>query len=92
MGNFLRNARLFAATAMGAALMAATAPAVAADETAGSTGVSARAPTSSLSRHHGPTHVAASRYVRHIRPVQSNLDCTGAWCGRQFVLIVGIGF
>jgi hypothetical protein len=91
MGNFLRNTRLFAAAAMGAALVAATAPAVAADETAGSTGVSARTPTS-LSRHHGPTHVAASRYVRHIRPVQSNLDCTGAWCGRQFVLIVGIGF
>ena len=34
-------------------------------------------------------HVAGSR---HIRPLQSNLDCTGAWCGRQFVLIVGIGF
>jgi len=53
--------------------------------------VSARAPTS-LSRHHGATHVAASRHVRHIRPLQSNLDCTGTWCGRQFVLIVGIGF
>jgi hypothetical protein len=91
MGNFLRNARLFAAAAISAALVVATAPAVAADETAGSTGVSTRAPTS-LSRHHGPTHVAASRSVRHIRPVQSNLDCTGAWCGRQFVLIVGIGF
>ena len=91
MGSFLRNARLFAATTIGAALLATTAPAVAADETAGSTGVSTRAPTS-LSRHHGPTHVAASRYDRHIRPVQSNLDCTGAWCGRQFVLIVGIGF
>jgi hypothetical protein len=91
MGNFLRNARLFAATTIGAALLATTAPAVAADETAGATGVSARAPTS-LSRHHGATHVAASRHVRHIRPLQSNLDCTGPWCGRQFVLIVGIGF
>ena len=39
-------------------------------------------------RHAGGT----SRLVRHIRPLQSNLDCTGTWCGRQFVLIVGIGF
>jgi hypothetical protein len=49
-------------------------------------------------RHHGwrGTRIAASpRYVgpdRRVSPIPNNLGCSGAWCGRQYVLMVGIGF
>jgi hypothetical protein len=39
--------------------------------------------------------MTAIRHVRHVAavtPLQRNLGCSGEWCGRQFVLIVGIGF
>jgi len=34
------------------------------------------------------THIAASR----VCPIRSDLGCSGVWCGRQFVLMIGIGF
>ena len=38
--------------------------------------------------------VAASRDHRRDRYVRAtrDLDCSGAWCGRQFVLMIGIGY
>ena len=41
-------------------------------------------------KHHAPPRF--SHYVRPVASAGSNLGCSGTWCGRQFVLIVGIGF
>jgi len=35
--------------------------------------------------------VALSRYVRHVSAVPTGLDYAGSWCGRHFVLMIGIG-
>jgi hypothetical protein len=38
------------------------------------------------------SHIAASRYDRRVSSMRSDLGCSGVWCGRQFVLMIGIGF
>jgi hypothetical protein len=38
------------------------------------------------------THVAVSRYNRRVSLVRTSPECSGEWCGRQFVLMIGIGF
>ncbi len=42
------------------------------------------------------TRIAASRYldsyVRRVSALHRDLGCSGEWCGRQFVLMVGVGF
>jgi hypothetical protein len=45
-------------------------------------------------RHHGPARVATYRPVRQaVAPTAANLACNyGVWCGRQFVLMVGIAY
>jgi hypothetical protein len=85
MNCLLRAFSLAAATAIVAALSSLS-PAFAAEETAASK-VSSKA---LHAKHHAPTRF--SRYVRPVAPAGSNLGCSGTWCGRQFVLIVGIGF
>jgi len=38
---------------------------------------------------------ALPRHARHdhgIDQVRSNLGCSGIWCGRQFVLMLGVGY
>jgi len=37
-------------------------------------------------------HRAVSYYDRRYAPVASEGWCNGTWCGRQFVLMIGIGF
>ena len=34
---------------------------------------------------------AASR-DRYVRPIRNDMDCSGAWCRRQFVLMIGIAY
>jgi hypothetical protein len=80
--------RAFAAVAAATILLSATVPAFAAEATV-ATDVSAK---SSAAKHR---RVASVRHVRHVAtvtPVQRQLGCTGDWCGRQFVLMIGIGF
>jgi len=93
MHSFPRNLALTAAAAITAAMLSGLAPAFAAEETAVATDISAngwnKAPSVHI-RRHGPTRI--SHYARPIKPVASNLGCSGVWCGRQFVLIVGIGY
>lgn len=41
------------------------------------------------------TRLAASRNHerdRYVSQIRSNQDCSGVWCGRQFVLIIGIAY
>ena len=80
--------RAFAAVAAATVMLSAAAPAFAADKTV-ATGISAK---SSAAKHR---RVASVRHVRHVAtvtPMQRQLGCTGDWCGRQFVLMIGIGF
>ena len=78
-----RFSRAFAAVAATAMMLSATIPAVAADEIV-ATDVSAKA---------SPIKHRRMASVRHVvTPLQRQLGCSGEWCGRQFVLMVGIGF
>jgi hypothetical protein len=91
MDGFPRNFFLLAATAIVAAMLSGPGPAFAADQTNVATDISANGwHKGTHLRRHGPTRV--SQYVHPVRPAESNLGCSGVWCGRQFVLIVGIGF
>jgi hypothetical protein len=73
-----------------AAMLTCAVPAVAAED-AVATEASAKA-ASSMERRHVPARIALSRYVRHVSPAPGQVDCTGSWCGRHFVLMVGIGY
>jgi hypothetical protein len=82
-----RFSRTFAAVAATTMMLSATVPALAVEATTIATDVSAKA--SSIKHRRTAIHV---RHVAAVTPLQRNLGCSGEWCGRQFVLIVGIGF
>ncbi len=91
MKKYPRMVSLLAA-AVTATSLALVAPAVAAEDAAVAvTDVSAKA-APAMERRHGPSRIALSRYVRHVSAVPSHLDCAGTWCGRHFVLMVGIAY
>jgi hypothetical protein len=80
--------RAFAALAAATIMLSATLPAFAAEQ-AVATDVSAKASTAKHRR------IASVRHISHVAavtPLQRNLGCSGDWCGRQFVLMIGIGF
>jgi hypothetical protein len=72
-------------------VLAWTVPASAAETAAAATDVSAKA-ASAMERPHAPSRIALSRYVRRVSAMPGNFDCAGAWCGRHFVLMIGIGY
>jgi hypothetical protein len=90
MDSLPRNFSLLAATAILAVALSGAIPASAADAgTSGSTGTLHQASTIHAKRH------ASTRIAHHIhatRSVANELGCSGTWCGRQFVLMVGIGY
>jgi hypothetical protein len=85
----------FAAATGIAAMLWTAAPAVATERTAPASEAAATTKTApsaikrSASRR---TRIAASHFDRRVSPVRSNLDCSGVWCGRQFVLMIGVGY
>jgi hypothetical protein len=92
MGSYARLTLQFAAMTGIAVLLSANAPATAAEYPVIrlTDGVARTTPA----RHRVPRkiRIEASHYDRHISPIHSDLDCTGVWCGRQFVLMIGIGY
>jgi hypothetical protein len=86
----------FAATTGIAAMLSAAAPAVAAESTVVAIEAAAKTAPSVIKRHAWrETRITASRFDRRDRrigPIRGNLDCSGAWCGRQFVLMIGVGY
>src|SRR5712672_109357 len=95
------NSRLmlqFAAATGIAAMLWVAAPAMAAESAANSNAPAISTKTApSVTERHAPrrARLAASHYRRgyeRINPVRSNLECSGVWCGRQFVLMIGIGY
>jgi hypothetical protein len=83
-----RLSHTFAAVAAATMMLSATVPAIAAEE-AIATDVSAK---SSPIKHRRMTSVRHVRHVAAVTPLQRNLGCSGEWCGRQFVLMIGIGY
>ena len=80
--------RACAAVAAVTVMLSATVPAFATEETI-ATDVSAK---SSATKHRRMASVRHVRHVAAVTPLQRNLGCAGEWCGRQFVLMIGIGF
>jgi hypothetical protein len=100
-GAMASNSRLMFqfAAATGLTVMLSAAPAVATEypvtarEAAASTAKTAPAV---IKRHASRgTRIAVSQYDRHDRrvgPIRGNLDCSDVWCGRQFVLMIGVAY
>ena len=85
----------FAAAICVAAMTWAVVPAVAAEGpvAAGETAAKASTVRPVVKRHAARrSHVAISRYNRRFGLTGASPVCSGDWCGRQFVLMVGIGF
>ena len=81
--------RAFAAVAATTIMLSATVPALAAEDTIVATDVSAKA---SPVKHRRMASIRHVRHVAAVTPLQRNLGCNGEWCGRQFVLMIGIGY
>jgi len=80
----------FAATAAIAVMLSA--PAHAVDATPTATDVATKA-ASPIARHHAPAQRRfAFRYDRRLSTMPGRVDCNSIWCGRQFVLMVGVAY
>ena len=79
--------RASAAVAAAMLMLSGPMPAFAAEQSAAVTDVSAKA---SPVKHRRIASIR--RHVAYVTPLQRELGCSGVWCGRQFVLIVGIGY
>jgi hypothetical protein len=85
----------FAAAICVAAVTWAAVPAVAAEGPviAGETAAKASTARPVMKRHTSRrSHLAISRYNHRFSLIGASPVCSGDWCGRQFVLMVGIGF
>jgi hypothetical protein len=95
MANHSRLILQVAATTGIAIMLSAATPAVAAEGpvSARETATTANS-VPSVIKHHASrrTRVAVCRYSRRVSSIRSDLGCSGLWCGRQFVLMVGIGY
>jgi hypothetical protein len=79
-----------------AAQLCAAAPAVAAESAVPGreAAVASAKSAPKLIRRHASrgTRIAASSHDRRDGVTGGRLDCSGAWCGRQFVLMIGVGY
>ncbi len=89
MASYPRYVSQFAAATGIAAILATGVPAVAADISAKPGEGVRKAAVCRVKRHAGHATRTASTYDAGRA---QRLDCSGAWCGRQFVLIVGIAY
>jgi hypothetical protein len=92
MANYPRLILQFAATT-GLMVMLLTATPVVAAESAVTVSETAATTAPPAIRHHASrARLGASNDQRHLYRIRSDLGCSGVWCGRQFVLIVGIAY
>jgi hypothetical protein len=78
-----------------AAQLCATAPAVAAESSVPASEAamaSAKSAPKLIKRHASRGARIASSHGRRSGVTSGRLDCSGEWCGRQFVLMIGVGF
>jgi hypothetical protein len=85
MASYPRLILQFAATIGFAAMLSAASPVMAAESVVTVSEITAKTAPPSIRRHASRARLAASSYRR-------DLGCSGIWCGRQFVLMVGIAY
>jgi hypothetical protein len=95
MASYSRLILQVAATTGIAVMLSTAAPAVAADGpvTARETAATASTVPPVIKRHASRrARIAAVHHHHRVDQILSRTDCYGVWCGRQFVLMVGIGY
>lgn len=92
MASYSRVILPFAATAGIAAMLATATPAAAAEGAVTVSQAATKTAPSVIKPHVSRgTRISAS-YVDRVSPIRSDVDCSGGWCGRHFVLMVGVGY
>jgi hypothetical protein len=95
MASYPRLILQIAATAGIAVMLSTAVPAAAAEGPVAARETAAAASTvRPVIKHHAShrSHLAIVRYNRRISLIGARPVCSGDWCGRQFVLMIGIGF
>jgi hypothetical protein len=90
MASYPRLILQFAATVGFAAMLSAASPVMAAESVVTVSEVTAKTVPPAIRRHASRARLAASN--DHVYPIRSYLGCSGIWCGRQFVLMVGVAY
>jgi hypothetical protein len=92
MTSFPRLILQFGATTGIAALLLIATPVLAAEMAVKTAEPAVRIAPLKVKHHAWRVRFATVRHYPQIHPIPSNLGCSGAWCGRQFVLLIGVGF
>jgi hypothetical protein len=92
MASYPRLILQFAATIGFAAMLSAASPVMAAESVVTVSEITAKTAPPAIRRHASRARLAASSYHAHVYPIRSDLGCSGVWCGRQFVLMIGIAY
>jgi hypothetical protein len=96
MASYSRSMLPLAAAVAAASMLSIASPASAAGPATGASEAMAAnaASTTSDTRNRASQRIrlAASRDQRRHRYVRPNTDCSGAWCRRHFVLMIGIAY
>jgi hypothetical protein len=81
----------FGATTGIAVMLSTAAPVLAADSAVPTAKTATKIEFLKIKHHASRVRLAASDHYR-VNQTRSDLGCSGIWCGRQFVLMVGVGF
>jgi hypothetical protein len=92
MASFPRLILQFGATTGIAAMLSIAAPVMAAEMAVRTAEPAAGITPLKIKHHASRVRLAAARHRPSVNPIPSDLGCTGVWCGRQFVLMIGVGF
>jgi hypothetical protein len=99
MASYLRLILPVAAAIAAASVLSIATSASAAGFTVGAGESASVKPTGRPADVRHPTsqriRLAASRdhrRDRYVRPIRNDMDCSGVWCRRQFVLMIGIAY
>ena len=90
MASFPRLILQFAAAAGIAAMLSTAATAVAAESVLTVEPAAKTAP--SMIKRNASRVLTAARRDRRVSAMRSDLGCAGIWCGRQFVLMIGVAY
>ena len=93
MASYFRAILPLAAAVATASMLSIASPASAAGPASGAMDANAASTAPDIrNRASQRIRLAASRDQRRDRYVRPNTDCSGAWCRRQFVLMIGIAY
>lgn len=92
MASYFRVILQLAATTGIVAMLATATPAAAAEGAVTVSQAAAKTTPSVIKRHASRGTLIPASYVGRVSPIRSDVDCSGAWCGRHFVLMVGVAY